>query len=332
MIEWITHESKAIKGFPMGDSAVRHFPVYLPPDYNPRRSAPYPLVFLLSGYGSYHAQALYPTSVFTFSLISQLDQAILSGELPPLILVFPDGSSKLGSSQYINSPALGNYLDYFCDELIAYLDERYHTYKQASCRAVLGHSSGGFGALVFGMLRPDAFGHIYSSAGDSFYELLYLPMITPTLNAIQEQGSIPALIQHFLNHPNPGGSGYFDAMMTLAMCPCYAPNLKADTLLGDLFFDLHTGALVEEAWERFLAWDPVRMVDHHSSALDKLNSIHLDCGLQDPYGMQWGHRQIAHKLHKAGIACTLNEYPGKHNGHSWRHLQRIQTLCTQMKV
>jgi enterochelin esterase-like enzyme len=331
MIEWTQFTADSIKDFPMGDNPTRRFPVYLPPDYHANKSQPYPLIVMLSGYGSISAKFIYETSVFEPSLVMQLDQAIESGELPPLIMAFPDGRSKLGCSQYVNSPVLGNYTDYFCSDLITHLSHHFHIHNQAAGRAVMGHSSGGFGAMIFGMLRPDAYGHIHSSAGDSFYELLYPPTITSTINAIETHGSITAFVEWFLNHPNPGATGCFDAMMALAMCACYAPNPKVKTIMGDLFFDIKTGAIIDAVWQKFLQWDPVRMVEQHIPALAQLSSIHLDCGLQDPYGMQWGHRQIATKLKNADISVNINEYPGKHGGHSWRNIERIKILeqCMQ---
>lgn len=330
MIEWHTHTSDAISNFPMGDNPTRQLPIYLPPNYDAKRSEPYPVLFLLSGFGSRSEKFVWQSSVFEASLPEQLDKAINQGELAPAIIAFPDGSSKLGSSQYINSPVLGNYMDYICDELTDFVDQHYHTHQSADHRAIFGHSSGGFGALVTGMIRPDRFKHILSSAGDSFYEHLYIPTITPTINAIESAGGISEFVDWFLNHPNPGSTGCFDAMMTLAMCACYAPNTNTPTIMGNVFFDLQTGALIEEVWKNFLSWDPVRMVDSHLSNLSKLNSIYLDCGLQDPYGMTLGHRQIARKLKKTGIETTINEYPGKHGGHSWRNVERIKRLTQAM--
>ncbi len=330
MIEWHNFESNAIKDFPMGDTHLRELPVYIPPHYDAKRSEPYPVIFLLAGYGSYSSKFVWENSVFERSLPQKLDQAIHNGDMPDVIIAFPDGSSKLGSSQYINSPVLGNYMDYICDELVAFVDQEYHTHGDAKHRGILGHSSGGFGALVTGMLRPDVFSNICSSAGDSCYEALYPPVITPTINAIEQAGGITEFVEWFLNHPNPGRSGCFEALMALAMCGCYAPNPNIPTIFGDLFFDIKTGALIEEVWQKFLTWDPVHMADKHMDALARLNWIQLDCGAQDEYGMMIGHRQIASKLEKNGIDCTLNEYPGKHGGHSWRNIERISNILKAM--
>ena len=42
-------------------------------------------------------------------------------------------------------------------------------------RAITGKSSGGFGAMITPMLRPDLFGALATHAGDTLYELCYLP-------------------------------------------------------------------------------------------------------------------------------------------------------------
>jgi enterochelin esterase-like enzyme len=323
MIKYLTHNSHALKGFPMGDPHVRQCPVYLPPNYDAAREDPYPVVFMLAGYVGFSEKMAWEKNAFQKSLPEQLDEAILTNSMAPVIVVFPDGTNKLGGAQYINSPVLGHYMDYICDELTALIDAEFNTHKSADYRAIMGHSSGGFAALVTGMLRPDAFKRICSSAGDSFYELLYLPGITNTINAIEKYGSVTQFVHGFLSEPDPFATGFFNAIMTCAMAPCFAPNPKVETIMGDLFFDTKTGAIIDDVWQKYRAWDPVHMVDHHLEALKSLHYIQLDCGLQDPYGMQWGHRQIAEKLKAANISYTINEYPGKHSGHSWRQLSRI---------
>lgn len=332
MIKWLNISSKAIKGFPMGDPHERSFPVYLPPDYNKNRVDPYPLIYLLAGYPSRGREFLEERSIFTPALPVLLDRAIEEKKIPPVILVIPDGSSKLGCSQYLNSPAFGNYMDYIADELTSLIDETFHTHRSAAFRGIAGHSSGGFGALIMGMLRPDAFQFICSSAGDSFYELLYLPGIRFVIDELENAGGVDNFLNWFLQHPSPTSTGNkkFETMMTLAMAPCFAPNINHGPLLGDLFFDLKTGAIIEEVWEKYLAWDPVRMVDKYLTALRSLKSIHLEAGLQDEYGAQLGHRQISAKLTKAGIPHQMDEYPGGHSGQQWRFISRISLMLEKM--
>ena len=69
----------------------------------------------------------------------------------------------------------GRYLDYLCDELPAFVDERYPTLASRDHRGLTGKSSGGYGAMAVPMLRPDVFGALASHAGDALFEACYCP-------------------------------------------------------------------------------------------------------------------------------------------------------------
>ena len=131
------------------------------------------------------------------------DEAISSDKLLPFVMVFPNCETKLGHSQYVNSTATGNYMDYVCDEVVSFVEEKYSVQKEARFRGVMGHSSGGFGSLVLGMKRPDVFSNICSSAGDSYYEYLYMNMIPKVIKTISKNGGIEKTVQKFLKSPNP---------------------------------------------------------------------------------------------------------------------------------
>ena len=333
MIQWVQHSSKAIKGFPMGDAHERKFPVYLPSDYNPKRSDPYPVIFMLAGWSGRGSHYLQEENIFTPSLDQKIDALIQKKEMNPVIIVFPDGSSKLGCSQYVNSASNGMYTDYICDELTSFIDSNFHTHKSADFRGVMGHSSGGFGALVFANLRPDAFKYICSSAGDSFFKFSLMLPVSSTCADLDRSGGIEKFVKDFLNHPSPGSAGrsQFETMMTLSLASCYAPNPKVPVILGDLFFDWKTGALIPELWQKYSAWDPIEMADKNSDRLRSLKHIHLACGISDNYGPQWGHRQLASKLSAWNIPHELEEYPGGHSGQRWRFAERIQKMVSRME-
>lgn len=332
MIEWVTHTSRAIEGFPMGDPATRDFPVYLPPGFRIQPSKPYPVVFFLAGFSGKGSTYLSDDSAFGVPLQKRFDKAVEAGNLPPFIGVFPDCTSKLGHSQYVNSPAFGNYMDYLCDELVPFIDEKYPTHRDPAFRVLAGHSSGGFGALVTAMIRPDAFHWIAASAADSFYAVSLLPNLNKVLMQLQRSGGIRAFIESVLAKPtarNIGGQE-IETILTLAMAPCYAPNLENAPLYGDLYFDVETGAVRDAIWKKYLAWDPVHMVDRYAANLKKIRFILLECGMQDEHALQWGHRQIAQKLQAQGIAHAINEYSGGHSGHHWRFESRLKTLFDRM--
>jgi enterochelin esterase family protein len=332
MIEWLEHSSKAIKGFPMGDPHERRFPVYLPPEYDKSRKEPYPVVFFLAGWGGRASKYISDSSLFEVPLDQQLDEAIANNEIPPLIGVFPDGSSKLGCSQYVNSPAFGNYMDYICDELTEFIDENYNTHKSPDFRGIAGHSSGGFGSLLCGMMRSDKFRYVCSSAGDSFFELTLIPTLVPTLNQVNKAGGVKEFIDKFFDSPNPGSHGRdkFMSLLTLSLAPCYAPNVAKPPLYGDLFYDLKTGEIDQEVFQKYLNWDPVHVIDRHLEMAQDLKFVHLECGTEDEYAPQYGHRQLANKLKKYNIKHQVDEYPGRHGGHHWRYKSRVELMLKKM--
>ncbi len=317
----------------MGDPHVRNVPVYLPPDYSERRPEPYPVVFMLAGWSGRGAHYLADGGAFSFTLTERLDQLIGERKQPACIVVFPDATTRLGASQYVNSPATGNYMDYVCDELVDYIDERFHTHQSRDYRGVIGHSSGGFGALAFGMMRSDRFGALCSSAGDSWYDFMYRNVIPPTILAVKSAGSIENFVGSFLASPNPMalmGANAVLAMLTLSMASCYTPNHEVPVIKGDLWFDLETGELIDEPWRRLLAWDPLHMLDRFVTELRSLRWIHLEAGLEDEYSLQFGHRQLSRKLTSYGIEHAVDEYPGKHGGHHHRMPARIQRMTERM--
>ena len=69
----------------------------------------------------------------------------------------------------------GRYHAYLCDEIVPFVDEHYRTMASAAHRGIMGKSSGGFGAMITPMLRPDLFGGLATHAGDGMYECCYVP-------------------------------------------------------------------------------------------------------------------------------------------------------------
>lgn len=315
----------------MNDPVDRRFPVYLPPDYDPKKT--YPVAYLLAGFSGRASLYVNDHIVFEKPIPARWDKAIAEKKVVPFIGVFPDGSSRMGCSQYVNSPAFGNYMDYLCDEIVPFIESKFSVTRDPHQRILAGHSSGGFGALVTGMIRPDVFKIICSSAGDGFYEVSLLRNIAIAVTEIEKAGGVTEFLEKFLAEETTQGfsPARFDTMLTLAMAPCYAPNVKNAPLFGDPFFDLKTGEVIPEIWEKYLAWDPVRMADVYLQNLKQLDYVLLEAGLEDEHGLQLAHRQLAKKFQKSGIPYDLVEYPGKHGGHHWRYGDRLVRLIQKLK-
>ena len=82
--------------------------------------------------------------------------------------------------------APGRYHSYLCDEVVPFVDARYRTLPEAAHRGITGKSSGGFGAMITPMLRPDLFGGLASHAGDALYELCYIPSFGKAVRALRD--------------------------------------------------------------------------------------------------------------------------------------------------
>jgi enterochelin esterase-like enzyme len=133
------------------------YAVYLPPDYatSTRR---YPVVYLLHGYTDDESGWIQFGEVQLAA-----DRAIESREIPPMIIVMPDG----GVTFYINDAAgKVRYEDMFVQEFIPFIDKTYRTRPGREFRGVAGLSMGGWGTLVYSLRHPDLFvaGAAFSAA------------------------------------------------------------------------------------------------------------------------------------------------------------------------
>src|SRR5262249_48946823 len=95
-------------------------------------------------------------------------------QAPPAIVVYVDAWTAYGGSQFVDSPGTGRYHSYLCEEIVPWVDARYRTEAAAAKRAIMGKSSGGFGAMSTPTLRPDPVGALATHAGDTLYELCYV--------------------------------------------------------------------------------------------------------------------------------------------------------------
>ena len=87
----------------------------------------------------------------------------------------------------------------------------------------------------------------------------------------------------------------------------------------DLPFDLNTGEMVQDVWNRWLAWDPVRMIEKYRENLKKLKLIFIDCGTKDEFNLHWGARMLHSKLEKMNIKHLYEEFNDGHMNISYRY-------------
>jgi enterochelin esterase family protein len=310
-------ESALLRGNPLGDPHVRDIPVYLPPSYATDETRRFPVVFVLAGYTGTGRMMLNERAWFD-PLDARMDRLIDAGACGEMILVIPDGMTRLGGSQYLDSPAQGPYESHVAVELAAAVEDRYRTLPAPRHWGVAGKSSGGYGAAVLGFRHPDRFSALASHSGDSAFEHCYLPDFAPTVRALDaHDGSIRRFVEAFERKPKKSPQD-MTAIMTIAMAAAYSPDAGAEMGIA-LPFSWPTGEIVPAVWDRWLAWDPVRMAERLADSIRRLRAVFVDCGKSDEFRLYVGARQLAEELRAMGADVRHEEFEDTHMSIEYRY-------------
>jgi pimeloyl-ACP methyl ester carboxylesterase len=317
-------ESELLADNPLGDPARRPLYVYLAPGVD---TEPVPVVFLLQGFSG-QLDAWLARKAFEPTTVERLDRAFAAGDCPAAIVVFVDAWTSLGGSQFINSIGTGAYMDYLCGEVVPFIDQRYPT---SGNRAVAGHSSGGYGAMVCAMLRPDVFSGFASHAGDALFESCYMPDFRIVARILRDkfEGSYELFFERLHAADHFDYSAFGTALSTYAMAAAYSPDPDRPGAVR-LPFEIETGRLIDDVWEQWLSWDPVRMVSHHADALRGMRRIYLDAGRADEYFLDLGAQAVAAELERIGASYTFELFDGRHGGISYRYPGAIRELVLSL--
>jgi S-formylglutathione hydrolase FrmB len=317
--------SPALEANPLGDPARRALTVYLPPGYaaGTRR---YPTVYFLNAYSG-GGRTWTNFSPFSQSVPERLDALVAAGSIPPVIGVFPDGWTALGGSQWVNSDAIGRYRDFLAKDVLGFVDRTYRTLPKALSRAVVGHSSGGYGALVMGRYHPELFSHLSAQSPDAYFEYCYLPDLPKAASALLKAGGVEAWYKEFIqrSRETKARSEDFGVIMVLAMAAAYSPK-KGEPLNLELPFDTQTGRLRSDVWNRWLVHDPVRFVPKFVDAFRKMKTVFIDCGSRDEFNLRWGVRMIAEDFKNGGVEVTHEEFEDGHMGVNYRFERSLAVI------
>ena len=218
-------------------------------------------------------------------------------------------------------------MDYLCDEVVPFVDDRYPTLGGRDHRGLAGKSSGGYGAMVVPMLRPDVFGALASHAGDALFECCYqrdFPEVTRKLRD-DFDGSYEVFFERLAKEERFDWDRYGKPFEIYGYAVAYSPNpdRPGKALLP---FDIATGRLVEDVWTRWLELDPVRMAPAHADALRSMRRIYLDAGKSDEWFLDLGAQAFAAELDNLGVEYTLDLFEGKHGGLTYRYPGAIREL------
>jgi S-formylglutathione hydrolase FrmB len=315
----LSFESQALQGNPLGDPATRPVYVWTPPSYD-EGDRRYPCVFILQGFTG-TAPAWFNIRPFQRSIPEQIDAAA-----PEAIVVLVDAFTAIGGSQYIDSPAIGNYHTYLCDDLVPWIDSTFRT----DAHALHGHSSGGYGAMVNAMLRPDLFAGFATHAGDALFEDGYQHEFAEVARALRDSydGSYDRFWEDFRSGRQPLSKKTDHVLLNAwAMAAAYSG--------GELPFDVETAELRDDVWAQWLAWDPVRMArePRYAEALRAMRVIWIGAGLSDEFHLDLGAAAFHREVVAAGVDESVVHFQLHDGGHfdtAWTVLAALEHLVDRL--
>jgi len=322
--------SELLRGNPLGDPHERPVLVYLPPGYDDEPLRPYPVVYVIQGFTG-NVAMWHNRSPWRQPFPENADALFARGDAPPAIVVYVDAWTRYGGSQFVDSPGTGRYHSYLCDEIVPWVDARYRTRRDPASRAIMGKSSGGFGAMITPMLRPDLFGVLATHAGDSLYEYCYIPEFPAAVRHLRRYGGdIWRWWEDFTSRVPFTKAEDATLINLFGVAACFSAHADGRV---DLPFDPETGVIRPAVWQRWLDWDPVRMVPAHADALRGLRGIWVDAGTRDEYHLDLGASAFCAALREIGISDEIVHFElfdAGHGGIDYRYPISLAWLCHRM--
>jgi S-formylglutathione hydrolase FrmB len=326
-----TLESRALQGNPLGDPHERPLWVYLPPGYDDDPNKRYPSVYAIQGLTG-QLDMWRNRSPFRRNFPELADDLFARDDAPRVIVVWVDCWTSLGGSQFVDSPGTGNYLTYLCDEVVPFVDERYRTLADRDHRGIGGKSSGGYGAMVVPMLRPDLWGGLATHAGDALFEMCYLPEFRESVRVLRDEyeGSFDTFWKDFRSRPAFSKESDGHLLNDWCMAACYSTDPDGTVHLP---FDTVTGELIPDVWERWLQLDPVRMVPNHAETLRSMRAIYIDAGKKDEFFLDLGAEAFRRELEAIGVTDVFFElFEGTHMSIEYRYPLSLKFLAERLSA
>jgi len=316
----LEHDSRILRGNPLGDPHARKLAVWLPPQYNGSGNKRFPVFYDLVGFtGSGLAHVAWKP--FGDNVPERAARLIHEKKMGPAILVFPDCFTALGGNQYINSSAIGDYADYLTREIVPFVDREFRTLASREHRGCFGKSSGGYGSMIHAMKYPQTWGAIANHSGDAYFEFVYWHDWPNTLNELAKHKKGGGdRVRRFLNavwKKEKLSQAEGHAIMNLCMAASYDPDPRAPNGFR-LPFDLDTGAAIPARWRQWRRHDPVNLVARYKKNLRTLKGIYIDCGRRDQYHIHFGSRLLSARLTAARIKHTYQEFDDNHSDIDYR--------------
>ena len=310
--------SEALRGNPLGDPHERPLWVYTPPSY-----AGGPTVYVLQGFTG-HLEMWRYRAPFRPTFLELVDRAELD-----VRLVLVDAFTSVGGSQYVDSNGSGRYHTYLCDEIVPFVDARYDS---NGLRGVAGKSSGGQGAAVTAMLRPDLFQGVASHAGGGLFEVSIRPFFRVAARRLREAygGELDRFREELRTGPSPlGHPDDMHVLLQLGFSAAYSADPDGTIRLP---YDPATAEVIPELWERWLEWDYPTLVPRHADALRGLRAIWIDAGTRDEWYLDLTAEWLRRELTTLGVRDLHVElFDATHSFIEYRYPLGLRYLADRLR-
>jgi enterochelin esterase-like enzyme len=297
-LNWVEVHSPAIEGNLEGNSAQRKVLVVTPPGYDENPGKRYPVVYYLHGYW-----APVEAQQQGFRLHEAVQAAAEAGN--DLIMVMPDGFSKLRGGFYSSSPTVGDYESFVAEDLVAWVDANYRTIAEPASRGLAGHSMGGYGTVRVAMKRPGIFSSIY---------MMSACCLDPMQMTAEQATRIEAMTEEEI------AAAQFGQLAPVSTLATWSPDPTDEGLLKVYTGLREDGTIDPLVNQRLAANSPTVLLPQYLPALNSLEAFAIDIGDQD-FLLQ-GNRDFMAELDRFGVKYDFELYEGDHGN---RIGERIRT-------
>ena len=307
-LDIIELQSRALKNNPLHDPSLRTVAVFVPAQFT--NGARLPAIYYLPGYGGSPAGFIRHSNdwlAFTQKIADRIR---------PMLLVVVDGRTRWDGSQYLDSPAQGNYATYICRDVVQAVEALYPVPGNGVRRVIAGHSSGGFGALRLGMAEQKLFDAVIALSPDSDFPVTHLPLVRLRGVTNAPWSEIQMLAAGAAPAPKNG-----DLLYAVGLSAAYAPAGRFYPGRFEWLYD-ESGHFREKVWQRWLDNDPLTIAKENPHAFAARQIIYLDGAAHDEYSANIGAREIYKAICNRPARCAFYEPPGRHGDHLPARLER----------
>ena len=297
-LDWVEVRSAAIEGNLEGNSANRKVLVVTPPGYDENPNKRYPVVYFLHGYW-----APVEAQQQGFRLHEAVQAAAEAGN--ELIMVMPDGYSKLRDGFYSSSPTVGDYESFVAEDLVEWVDANYRTIAKRDSRGLAGHSMGGYGTARLAMKHPETFSSIY---------MMSACCLDPMPITAEQARQIEAMT------PEQIAAAQFGELAAVSTLATWSPDPTDEGVLKVYTGLKEDGTLDPLVNYRLAANSPLVLLPQYLPALKSLEGFAMDIGDKD--FLLEGNRLFRAELDRVGIEYGFELYEGDHGN---RIAERIRT-------